>query len=97
VLLFATRWGIAFGGWTGVTPLFFPRQAGAFHFVVAAGYLIEWFRYRGVVLLIIAKSVAIAFLVVAGVAQGGPWAVWASAAGDALMAVAVLAAWRRRA
>ena len=52
-LLFATRWGTAFGGWAEVEPLFFARQAGIFHFVVATSYLIEYFRYRGVVLVVL--------------------------------------------
>ena len=43
-------------------PLFFPRQAGAFHFVVAAVYLVEYFRYRGVLLLVMTKSIAVVFL-----------------------------------
>jgi hypothetical protein len=48
-LLFLTEWGVAFGGWEDVTTLFFPRQAGIFHVVIATGYLIEYFRYRGAV------------------------------------------------
>ena len=36
-LTFATEWGARFGGFPSPVPLFFPRQAGAFHFVVAGG------------------------------------------------------------
>jgi hypothetical protein len=88
-LVFATVWGTAFGGWTDVHPLFFPRQAGVFHFVVAAGYLIEYFRYRGITLLLTAKAIAVVFLVDATFRYGGPWAVPLSAAADAAMAATV--------
>jgi hypothetical protein len=96
-LTFVTTWGVAFGGWTDVHPLFFPRQAGVFHFVVAAGYLIEYFRYRGVLLMVTAKCIAVVFLVDATWRYGGPWAVPVSAVGDAAMAVVVLFAfWRAK-
>ena len=88
-LVFVTSWGVAFGGWTNVHPLFFPRQAGVFHFVVAAAYLIEYFRYRGVLLIVTAKSIAVIFLVDATFRYGGPWAGPLSTAGDAAMAVVV--------
>lgn len=93
-LIFVTTWGLAFGGWAHVTPHFFPQQAGAFHLVIAAGYLIEWFRYRGVLLLLMAKGTAVVFLAAAGVVYGGPWAVWVSAVGDAAMGAFVWLAWR---
>jgi hypothetical protein len=88
-LLFFTRWGVRFGGWGEASPLFFARQAGVFHFVVASGYLIEYFRTRGVRLLLLAKATATVFLVAMLLADGGPWALPASALGDALMGLAV--------
>ena len=88
-LVFTTPWGVAFGGWQDVHPLFFPRQAGVFHFVLAAGYLIEYFRYRGVLLLLTAKAIAVLFLIDAGFRYGGPWAVPLSAGGDAAMGLLV--------
>jgi hypothetical protein len=90
-LLFATRWGAEFGGWGEVQPLFFARQAGIFHFVVATGYLIEFFRYRGIALMLTAKSVAVVFLSVMGWLDGGPWAAPVSAAADGAMAL--IAVW----
>ena len=87
-LVFGTQWGLAFGGWTGVSPLFFPRQAGVFHFVVAAAYLVEYFRYRGILVMLIAKGVAVVFLADATFRYGGPWAVPLSGLGDLAMAVA---------
>lgn len=88
-LLFFTRWGARFGGWGEVSPLFFARQAGIFHFVVASGYLLEYFRSRGVSLLLLAKATATVFLVAMMLADGGPWPLLASALGDALMGLAV--------
>ena len=93
-LLFATRWGLAFGGWGETNTPFFPRQAGVFHFVVAAGYVIEYFRYRGITLMLTAKTIAVVFLVDATFRYGGPWAVPMSAAGDAAMLAVVW--WTRR-
>ena len=54
-LLFLTRWGVEFGGWNDVTPLFFPRQSGIFHGVVATGYLVEYRRHGTLHLMLIAK------------------------------------------
>jgi hypothetical protein len=96
-LTFATEWGARFGGFPDPVPLFFPRQAGAFHFVVAAIYLVEYFRYRGVGLLVMTKSVAVVFLfLVAGLDPAAPWVVPLSGVGDGLMAVAVVLLRRAR-
>jgi hypothetical protein len=94
-LTFVTRWGVAFGGWRDVHPLFFPRQAGVFHFVVAAGYLIEHFRYRGILIMVTAKCIAVVFLIDATFRYGGPWAVPLSAVGDGAMAILVVYAFVR--
>jgi hypothetical protein len=88
-LLFLTEWGVAFGGWGNVTTLFFPRQAGIFHVVIATGYLIEYFRYRGVVLLVSAKFTAVVFLLAMMAVGDAPWAVPLSAIGDGFMGIAV--------
>lgn len=88
-LLFFTRWGVRFGGWGEASPLFFARQAGIFHFVVASGYLLEYFRTRGVQLLLLAKATATVFLVAMLLVDGGPWPLPVSALGDALMGIAV--------
>ena len=90
VLLFLTRWGAALGGWPEVVPLFFARQGGIFHLVVAAGYLIEYFRYGGVTFLLVAKILAVAFLAGIMVAEpGSSWTIPFSALGDGLMALVV--------
>jgi hypothetical protein len=95
LLTFATEWGARFGGFGPVTPLFFPRQAGAFHFVVAGVYLVEHVRYRGVLLLVAAKSAATLFLgLTILLTPDSAWLVPVSAAGEAAMAVAVV--WLRR-
>jgi len=94
-LLFLTRWGAAFGGWPEVTPLFFARQAGVFHFVVVAGYLLEYHRSRGVTFLLTTKSIAVVFLLAMTALDGGPWLVPASAAVDGVMGAVVWALHRR--
>ena len=84
-LLFATEWGARFGGFGEVTPLFFARQAGAFHFVIATAYLVEWFVHRGVVVMLVAKASAVLFLVAVWTLGVDAWSVPLSAAGDAAM------------
>ncbi len=39
MLLFFAEWAVNFAGWHGADPIFFIWQAGAFHYVLAAGYL----------------------------------------------------------
>jgi hypothetical protein len=93
-LSFATAWGARFGGFPDPVPLFFPRQAGAFHFVVAGVYLLEYFVYRGVLMLVMTKSIAVVFLGLVTFLCPVPWVVPLSGAGDALMGLAVV--WMRR-
>ncbi len=89
-LMAAPGWASHFGGWGTVSPLFFPCQAGIFHLVLAAGYLIEYFRYRGVVFLVTAKAMALIFLTTATVVGGVPWIVPFSGVADGLMGLVVL-------
>lgn len=92
VLLFATRWALDFGGWGAAgQDLFFPRQGGAFHIVLATGYLLEYFHHRGVLLLVTAKIFAAVFLTTATAFGEVPWAVPLSGVTDALMGLAVFA------
>jgi hypothetical protein len=93
-MLFFTEPGVRFGGWQQVFPLFFVRQAGIFHIVVATGYLIEYRKSRTVDLLIFAKTVAFVFLITHAIIAGSPSVVWLSGIADGLMAILVL--WIRR-
>jgi hypothetical protein len=93
-LLFFTAPGLALGGYEEVRPLFFPRQAGAFHLVVAAAYAIEYLRYRGLLVMVTAKGIAVAFLVGILATGAQPWVVPVSAAGDAAMGFVAL--WLQR-
>lgn len=95
-LTFATEWGARFGGFPSPVPLFFPRQGGAFHLAVTAIYLVEYSHYRGVFLLVMTKSMAVLFLVLASLLTAVPWLVPLSALGDGLMAVAVVLLRRAR-
>jgi hypothetical protein len=88
VLLFATRWGVGFGGWENLDPAFFARQAGAFHVVVALAYWIEHRRYGGVTILVATKTIGVLFLVGIWFAEAVPWPVPVSALGDAGMGAA---------
>jgi hypothetical protein len=95
-LTLATDWGARFGGFPSPVPLFFPRQAGAFHFVVAGVYLVEYFRYRGVLLLVMTKAIAVAFLGLTTALVVVPWVVPLSGLADAAMGLAVLLLRRAR-
>lgn len=90
MLLLAPEWAVRFGGWAGIDPPFFVRQAGIFHLVLVCGYLIEHVRYRGVHLLVTAKLIALVFLLVASILDQVPWAVPACGLADGAMAAAVL-------
>lgn len=91
LLLGFTDWGLAFGGWGRAEPRFFAWQAGVFHIVVALGYLLEYARYRGVGLLLLAKTIAVVFLLTVTLSSEQiAWIVPLSALGDGTMALAVL-------
>lgn len=88
-LLFFPRWGAALGGWNEVEPLFFARQVGIFHFVVAFVYVVEYFRYGRVTLLVLTKSTAVVFLGINLLVDTVPWVVPLACLGDGLMGFAV--------
>ena len=90
VLLLAPEAGVRFGGWDGVDPVFFPRQAGVFHLLVATAYILEYIFRGGVVFLVTAKTVAAVFLFSMMLLDGGAWCVPVSGLADALMAIVVL-------
>jgi hypothetical protein len=89
-LFFVSEWALRFGGWQVIPPLFFPRQAGIFHFILAIAYLEEHRRWGGVSLIVLAKSFAVVFLVGAALFANVPWFVPVAGVGDGLMA---LVAW----
>lgn len=90
-LLFVPEFGARLGGWDEVRPLFFMRQAGVFHFLVATVYLVEWHRFRTVSFLLLAKCTAVAFLGTLWLLDGEPWVVPFAGLADGAMAIAVVA------
>ncbi|MBZ0269104.1 hypothetical protein K8I85_13175, partial [bacterium] len=94
-LLLFPRFVLGFGGWDAAASgdLFFPRQGGAFHVVLATAYLVEYFRHGGVSILVTAKLFAATFLFASVPAAGGdaaPWAIPLSGLSDAAMGLVVL-------
>jgi len=87
MLLFAADWAVRFAGWAGADPIFFIWQAGAFHFVLAAGYLVEYSRTQTISLLLIAKTTAFVFLIGGSLLVETPWSVWFSGFADGAMAL----------
>ena len=87
MLLFFAEWAVDFAGWSGADPIFFIWQAGAFHFVLAAGYLVEYSRTRTISLLLIAKTTAFIFLIGGSLLTDVPWSVWFSGFADGAMAL----------
>jgi hypothetical protein len=95
-LAFFPRWSAAFGGWGDARPVFFICQGGAFHLVVATGYIMEYAKTRTLHLMIFAKLVGTVFLTAAWVLDSNfAWAVPFSALGDAVMAVLAVVISRR--
>lgn len=89
MLLLAPGWATQFGGWSGVSHLFFTRQAGVFHFVVVIAYLGEYHRLRGVSLMVATKSIAFVFLVGAWLLGERAWSVPLSGLADGVMGLLV--------
>jgi len=87
MLMFFAEWAVRFAGWAGADPVFFIWQAGAFHFVLATGYLVEHSRSRTISLLLIAKSTAFVFLIGGSLLIETPWSVWFSGFADGAMAL----------
>jgi hypothetical protein len=87
MLMFAADWAVRFAGWAGADPVFFIWQAGAFHFVLATGYLVEYSRSRTITLLLIAKTTAFVFLIGGSLLAETPWSVWFSGFADGAMAL----------
>ena len=87
MLLIFGEWAVRFAGWAGADPIFFIWQAGVFHFVLVAGYLVEYSRHRSISLLVIAKTTAFVFLVGGSLLADTPWSVWFSGIFDGAMAL----------
>jgi hypothetical protein len=90
LLVFASEWTLAFAGWKAGESLFFIRQGGVFHLVVATGYLLEYFRHGGIWLMLVAKTTAVVFLLSLA-STVDAWSVPFSGITDGLMLVTVLA------
>jgi hypothetical protein len=95
MLFLVPQWTMGFAGWEHIDPVFFGRQAGIFHIVLAVAYVLEYQRYRGVSILITAKLIAVVFLAGATIVDPLPWAVWTSGLLDGLMAAVVWLVHRR--
>ncbi len=91
MLLFASAWALSFGGWEEGGTLFFTRQGGVFHLIIATLYLYDYFRRDSILALVLAKAAAVIFLVAMST-RGEPWLAPASAVADGLMLISVLAA-----
>jgi hypothetical protein len=93
-LLVAPDFTARFAGFGPVTPIFFARQAGVFHLVMAVGYLVE-LRRGGVTLLVFAKTTAFVFLTASWLAGAEAWSVPFSGLSDGAMALVAWWLWRR--
>ena len=95
-LLAAPDLAARFAGFGPVAPTFFARQAGVFHLVLAAGYLLEH-RRGSVLLLVTAKATAFAFLTVSWLAGTSAWSLPFSGLSDGAMGLVAWWLWRRSA
>lgn len=81
-------------GWPVVEPVFFARQAGVFHGVVAVGYWLEYRRSGGITLLVTAKATAFVFLTLVWALGESAWLVPVSGVADGVLGI--VAAWLHR-
>jgi hypothetical protein len=95
VLLILPSWGVGFGGWEAKPPLFFIRQVGVLHFILATAYLYEYLAHRTARLLVFTKACATLFLLAETALESVPWLVPVSAVTDGLMGLAVFVLFRR--
>ncbi len=70
-LAIAPAMALRLGGFPAA-PAFFVRWAGALQLVLAAGYALEWTRFRRVTLLVLAKGATAAFLAAVWTLDGVP-------------------------
>ncbi len=64
MLMFTTAWVLDFAGWVEISNLFFPRQSGAFHVIMALGYFLEYRAQGTIRLMLLAKGTAVVFLLI---------------------------------
>ncbi len=76
-------------GWLSIPPLFFVRQGGVFHFVVAFGYLLEYRRRKSVTLLVFTKALAMVFLILVPTVDAVPMLVPVFGVLDGIMGAVV--------
>jgi hypothetical protein len=93
MLIFATAWILDFAGWDQVSHPFFPRQSGAFHIILAAGYFWEYRAHGTIRLMLLAKATAVVFLLIMSPWKEA-WSVPFSGIFDGLMLVGM--AWIHR-
>jgi len=86
MLIFATEWVLDFAGWAHVDHLFFPRQSGAFHIILASGYYMEYRTQGTIRLILLAKATAVVFLLIMSPWKEA-WSVPFSGVFDGLMLV----------
>lgn len=93
--------GLLLGGWLGLFPVhalrtggfpqasvFFVRWAGILQAVLAAGYALEWIRFRRVTLLVAAKALLAILLAVEWAGEGLPVLMMIAVPLEGAMAVA---------
>jgi hypothetical protein len=95
LMLFLPLWTLRLLGFGDPGPLFFPSQSGIFLLILGVCYLGALRRPDLVIVILVSKAMAVAFLTVHAAFLGAPSMVWAAAAGDATMLAAILWALRR--
>ncbi|MGF1509786.1 MAG: hypothetical protein ACFB9M_09840 [Myxococcota bacterium] len=89
MLLFLPQTTLALGGFASTESVFFVRQGGVFHGVVATGYLMEFRRFQTTQLAIFAKVVATTFLMISWFWLNAAPMILLAAVGDGIMGVAL--------
>jgi hypothetical protein len=95
LLLFAPRFALELTGFGEPAGVFFPTQSGLFLLILAVCYLLALREPVLLVVVLLSKACAVAFLVVHAAFLGGPPVLWLAALGDGAMLTAALAALAR--
>lgn len=95
VLLFWPGFVLGLLGFADSVPAFFPSQSGIFLVILGACYLRALIEPPWIKIILFSKACAVAFLLVHAAFLDAPRLIWAAAAGDATMLIALRLALRR--
>ncbi|OGG45202.1 MAG: hypothetical protein A3F84_07485 [Candidatus Handelsmanbacteria bacterium RIFCSPLOWO2_12_FULL_64_10] len=95
-MLFAPHFMVRVFGFSQTASIFFPSQGGIFLLILGVCYLLALREPALVKVILISKAFAVVFLFAHAAFLSAPPSIWAAAAGDTAMLVALSAALFKR-